>query len=125
LIDNLIDQTTATIRLKAMFPNEDERLWPGDFVNARVLLETRSNAVVVPTAAVQRGPNGLFVWAVAQNDIAEPRPIEAGPSSGGMTIINSGLSGGERVITDGQYKLQRNAPVTYAAPPSARSGRDS
>ena len=68
LIDNMIDQATATIRLKAMFPNDDEKLWPGEFVNARVLLETRSNVVVVPSAAVQRGPQGLFVWIVTANN---------------------------------------------------------
>ena len=79
LVDNTIDQATATIRLKAMFPNEDDKLWPGEFVNARVLLETHSNAVVVPSAAVQLGPEGLFVWTVTANSRAEPRPIRSGP----------------------------------------------
>jgi membrane fusion protein, multidrug efflux system len=125
LVDNIIDQATATIRLKAMFPNEDEKLWPGEFVNARVLLETRSNAVVVPSAAVQRGPDGLFVWTVNANDIAEPRAIEAGPATGNLTIVASGLTGGERIVTDGQYKLQRDAPVTFSAPATAGSGRNS
>ena len=125
LVDNTIDQTTATIRLKAMFPNEDDKLWPGEFVNARVLLETRSNAVVVPSAAVQRGPNGLFVWAVSGKDIAEPRPIETAQSYDNLTIVTSGLSGGERVVTDGQYRLQRNAPVTYTSPQVAGSAGNS
>ena len=125
LIDNVIDQATSTIRLKAMFPNEDERLWPGEFVNARVLLETRGNAVVVPSAAVQRGPNGVFVWVVGASDLAEPHAIEVGPTTGNLTIVTSGLSGGERVVTDGFYKLQRNAPVSYATPPTAQSGRNS
>src|SRR6516165_922657 len=125
LVDNTIDQTTATIRLKAMFPNEDDKLWPGEFVNARVLLETRSNAVVVPSAAVQRGPNGLFVWAVSGKDIAEPRPIETAQTYDNLTIVTSGLSGGERVVTDGQYKLQRNATVTYTSPPIAGSAGNS
>jgi multidrug efflux system membrane fusion protein len=122
LVDNIIDQTTATIRLKAMFPNSDERLWPGEFVNARVLVETRTNAVVVPSAAVQRGPDGLFIWVVAANDVAQPRPIEVGPRTEKLTIITSGLTGGERIITDGQYKLQRGAPVTYSAPATAGAG---
>jgi multidrug efflux system membrane fusion protein len=122
LVDNIIDQTTATIRLKAMFPNSDEKLWPGEFVNARVLVETRANAVVVPSAAVQRGPDGLFIWVVAANDVAQPRPIEVGPRTEKLTIINSGLTGGERIITDGQYKLQRGAPVTYSAPATAGAG---
>jgi membrane fusion protein, multidrug efflux system len=124
LVDNLIDQATSTIKLKAMFPNEDERLWPGEFVNARVSLETRSNAVVVPSAAVQRGPNGLFIWTVAANDVAEPRAIEVGPRTEKLTIVTSGLNGGERIITDGQYKLQRGSPVGYAAPATAGSGRN-
>jgi multidrug efflux system membrane fusion protein len=124
LVDNLIDQTTATIRLKAMFPNDDEKLWPGEFVNARVLVETRTNAVVVPSSAIQRGPDGLFIWTVAANDVGEPRKIEVGPRTEKLTIITSGLNGGERIITDGQYKLQRGAPVTYAAPVTAGSGRN-
>ena len=122
LIDNQIDPATSTIKLKAMFPNRDEQLWPGEFVNARVLVETRANAVVVPSGAVQRGPKGLFVWVVAANDVAEPRPIEAGSRTEQLTVITSGLSGGERVVTDGQYKLQRGAPVSYAAPATAGAG---
>jgi len=125
LVDNIMDQTTATIRLKAMFPNEDDKLWPGEFVNARVLLETRSNAVVVPSAAIQRGPNGLFIWTVTGKDVAEPRPIETGPTYDNLTIVTSGLAGGERIVTDGQYKLQRNATVTYTSPPIAGSAGNS
>jgi multidrug efflux system membrane fusion protein len=123
LIDNIVDQQTATIRLKAMFPNEDEKLWPGEFVNARVLLNTRTDAVVVPSAAIQRGPDGLFVWVVSSRDTAETRPVQVGPATGDVTIITSGLSGGERIITDGFYKLQRDVPVTYTAPVTAASGR--
>jgi len=119
LVDNIIDQATATIRLKAMFPNEDDKLWPGEFVNARVLLETRSNAVVVPSASIQRGPEGLFVWIVTTNGLAEPRPIGIGPAYDKLTIVTSGLSGGERIVTDGQYKLQRNVPVTITSAPVA------
>jgi multidrug efflux system membrane fusion protein len=121
LVDNTIDQTTATIRLKAMFPNEDDKLWPGEFVNARVLLETRSNAVVVPSAAIQRGPDGLFVWTVTANNRAEPRPIQSGPATGNLITITSGLNGGERIVVDGHYKLQRNAPVTFSSPASPQT----
>src|SRR6516225_11471131 len=124
-VDNIRDQTTASIRLKAMFPNDDDKLWPGEFVNARVLLETRSNAVVVPSAAIQRGPNGLFIWTVTGKDVADPRPIETGPTYDNLTIVTSGLAGGERIVTDGQYKLQRNATVTYTSPPIAGSAGNS
>jgi membrane fusion protein, multidrug efflux system len=125
LVDNVIDQTTATIRLKAMFPNEDDKLWAGEFVNARVLLETRSNAVVIPSATIQRGPEGLFVWIVNATGLAEPRPIEVGQTYDKLTIVTSGLSGGERIVTDGQYKLQRNVPVSITSAPVAGSAGNS
>jgi multidrug efflux system membrane fusion protein len=123
LIDNAIDQATATMRLKAMFPNADERLWPGDFVNARLLLETQSNALAVPSSAVQRGPRGLFAWIVTANNTAEPREIEVGATTGDLTIIAKGLREGDRVVTDGHYKLVRNAPVSFTPPQSAEAGR--
>jgi membrane fusion protein, multidrug efflux system len=125
LVDNIIDQATSTIRLKAMFPNDDEKLWPGEFVNAHVLIDTRSNAVVVPSGAIQRGPNGLFLWTVTANNLAQPRPIEAGPTYGDLTVVASGLNGGERIVTDGQYKLQKDAPVTVTSAPTAGSGGNS
>jgi multidrug efflux system membrane fusion protein len=122
LVDNAVDQTTSTIRLKAMFPNEDERLWPGDFVNARLLLETQPNVLVVPSAAIQRGPRGLFAWIVTANNTAEPRTIEVGASSGELAVITTGLNEGDRVVTDGQYKLSRNAPVSITPSQSAEVG---
>jgi multidrug efflux system membrane fusion protein len=122
MIDNLIDQTTATYRLKATFSNEDEKLWPGEFVNARLLLQTRKNVVVIPPVAVQRGPHGLFTWVVKQNNTVEPRPIQTGATTGNNTIILSGVEDGDRVVTDGQYKLETNAPVTLAPPRTATSG---
>ena len=82
LIDNAIDQATATIRLKAMFANEDERLWPGEFVNARVLIDTRHDVIAVPTTAIQRGANGLFVWIVNADSVVEPRPDHGRPGVG-------------------------------------------
>ena len=82
LIDNLVDQQSATMRLKAMFPNEEERLWPGDFVNARVLLETRQNVLTVPSVAIQRGPDGIFAWVLKPDNIVEARPVQAGPTTG-------------------------------------------
>jgi membrane fusion protein, multidrug efflux system len=122
LIDNAIDQATSTVRLKAMFANEDERLWPGDFINARLLLETQPNVLVVPSSAIQRGPRGLFVWTVTASNTAEPRPIEVSASTGDLTIVTTGLNEGDRVVTDGQYKLARNAPVSIASSQSAEVG---
>jgi multidrug efflux system membrane fusion protein len=123
MIDNVIDQSTATFRLKATFANADERLWPGEFVNARLLLETRLNVIAVPSIAVQRGPQGLFAWVVTANDTAAVRPIQTGPTSGDLTIITSGVNEGDRVVTGGQYKLQPNAPVSVIVPASAARGR--
>ena len=112
-----IDQATASFRLKALFANQDDRLWPGQFVNARLLLETRSNVVVVPSTAVQRGPNGLIAWTITADNTAVTRRIEVGPTTGGLTIVTSGLSEGDRVVTDGHYKLQSNVPVSITPPP--------
>jgi membrane fusion protein, multidrug efflux system len=118
-IDNLIDPATATYRLKATFKNDDEKLWPGEFVNARMLVDTRKDVVVIPPLAVQRGPQGLFTWVVKADGTVEPRPIQTGTTTGDRTIITSGINDGDRVVTDGQYKLQTNAPVTITAPPTA------
>jgi membrane fusion protein, multidrug efflux system len=117
LIDNMVDQASATMRLKAMFANEDEQLWPGDFVNARVSVEVRRGALTVPSAAIQRGPDGIFTWVVADGDVVQARPITSGPTTGDRTIITSGLAEGERVVVNGQYKLRQNAKVTVTAPP--------
>jgi len=116
-IDNMIDQTTATYRLKASFANEDEKLWPGEFVNARLLVEVRKNVAVIPNTAVQRGPSGLFTWVVKADNTVEPRPIQTGPATDNLVIVTSGVNGGERVVTGGQYKLQANAPVNVTAQP--------
>ena len=83
-------------------------------------METRANVVAVPTTAVQRGPQGLFAWVLTADDTAAVRQIQVGPTAGDLTIITAGLNDGDRVVTDGQYKLQLNAPVTVSAlPPTA------
>jgi len=119
LIDNAIDAATATIRLKAVFANDDERLWPGEFVNARLLLETRTDALAIPSAAIQRGPQGLFVWIATADNTAAVRPLRVGPTTGDLTIVDSGLEEGDRVVTDGQYKLQAKTPVSVKTPGAA------
>ena len=124
-IDNMIDQATATYKLKAMFANGDETLWPGEFVNARLLLEIRKDAVVIPQVAVQRGPHGLFAWIVKADNTVEPRPISTGTTTGERTIVSSGIAAGERVVTDGQYKLQTGATVTILAPNADARGSQS
>ena len=123
LIDNVIYQAASAIRLKALFANEDEALWPGDFVNARLLAETRRDALTVPSAAIQSGPKGMFTWVVAGNNIVEPRAVEVGPAADNLTIVTSGLTEGERVVTAGHYKLQAKAAVAVASlPPATTAG---
>jgi membrane fusion protein, multidrug efflux system len=104
-----------------MFANTDERLWPGEFVNARVLLETRKNVIAVPSTVVQRGAQGLFAWVVGDDDKAVPRKIELGPVSGDLTVITTGLNDGDRVVADGQYKLQVGAPVAIVTAATAEN----
>ena len=122
LVDNAVDQTSGTIRLKAMFANDEDELWPGESVNAHLLLETRSSVLAVPPTAIQRGPQGLLVWVITANNTSEPRVVEVGPTTGNLVIVTSGLDDGERVVIDGHYKLARNAPVTITSPTSVASG---
>ena len=114
VIDNQIDATTGTIRLKAVFPNEDLRLWPGQFVNARLVSEVRSNAIVVPASVVQRGPDWPFAFVIRTNVTVEPRAIRVGQTDRGEAIIEDGLKAGERVVVDGQYRLQSGSTVRAA-----------
>ncbi len=121
LIDNQIDQLTSTIGLKASFPNEDERLWPGEFIRARVLVNTLKNAVTIPSAAVQRNAQGLLAWVIKPDNTAENRQIVGGPSENDMTVVESGLKPGERVVVSGQYRLRQGVKVdiTTAGAPMA------
>jgi multidrug efflux system membrane fusion protein len=114
LIDNVIDQATGTARFKAEFPNTNDTLWPGEFVNVRILLQTRHNALTIPLAAVERGPDGLFAYVVTPNNVVEARPITVGVNSRGIAVVDHGLVTGERVVTAGQYRLQPGASVQPA-----------
>jgi multidrug efflux system membrane fusion protein len=111
LIDNQIDQTTGTIRLKATFPNARNTLWPGEFVNARVLEETEHNALLIPSAAIQRGPNGIFVYVVKPDSTVEVRPLVIGEESDTSTVVASGIREGEQVVISNQYQLQPGTQV--------------
>jgi membrane fusion protein, multidrug efflux system len=118
LIDNIVDQASATMRLKAMFANEHDELWPGDFVNARLFLKVLPNALTVPAAAVLTGPDGLLAWVVTEGDVVQARPIRTGPTTDGHAVIALGLSEGDHVVVSGHYKLRQNSKVTVtlAAP---------
>jgi multidrug efflux system membrane fusion protein len=123
VVDNEIDTTTGTVRLKASFPNQDLKLWPGEFVNSRLLVETRHDGLVVPASVVQRGPNGTYAYVINADKTAEMRPVKVGQIDGGQALIDSGLQEGEQVVVDGQYKLQPGAPVQITTPIRAKNGK--
>jgi multidrug efflux system membrane fusion protein len=110
-IDNQIDPTTGTAKLKAVFSNTDNQLWPNQFVNANLLLETRKNSTVVPTAAILRGPQGTFVYAVNPDKTVQDKPVTVSLTQGDTTVITAGLNPGDMVVTDGQDKLQRGSRI--------------
>jgi multidrug efflux system membrane fusion protein len=122
LVDNVIDQTTGTIKLKGTFPNDDERLWSGEFVHVRLLNQTRNQALVVPSASIQRGPKGLFVWRI-ENGAAQPQAVETAETQGGTTVVTKGLSAGDQVVVNGQYRLQAGTKVE-AKPLAAQANGD-
>jgi membrane fusion protein, multidrug efflux system len=111
LIDNQIIQTTGTIRLRATFPNARRLLWPGELVNARLLLRTEPEGLTVAAGAVQQGPTGAYVYVVLPDQSAQVRPVGVAQISEGQALISSGLKAGETVVVDGQYKLQPGTRV--------------
>jgi multidrug efflux system membrane fusion protein len=117
VIDNQIDTTTGTIKLKATFANTDLGLWPGQFVNARLLLSVRKNSAVVPASVVQRGPDGAFAFVINEDKTVEIRPVKVGQIEQGEALIEDGLHLGEHVVVDGQYKLQKGSRVKTAESP--------
>ena len=116
VVDNEIDQTTGTVKLKATFPNNDLQLWPGKFVNARLILTTRKGAIVVPSSVVQRGPQGTYAYVIKTDKTVEMRPIKVAQTEANVALIDSGLKAGEQVVVDGQYKLQPGAHVELTSP---------
>jgi len=110
-IDNAVDLTTGTIKLKATFNNAQHMLWPGQFVDVRLMLKSQPNAIVVPTAALQTSQNGTFVYVVNQDLTAQPQPVKVSWTAGDDTVIASGLEPGQRVVTDGQLRLTPGAKV--------------
>jgi multidrug efflux system membrane fusion protein len=111
-IDNEIVQTTGSVRLRANFPNKEHRLWPGQLVNAWLLLDTRPSGLTVSAPAVQQGAQGAYVYVINADSTVAVRPVKVAQVSGGQALIDSGLSAGEQVVVDGQYKLQPGTRVT-------------
>ena len=121
LIDNQIDQGTGSVRIKAIFPNDDDRLWPGEFVNAWLRLDVRRGAVV-PEAVVQSGPNGSYAYIIRADGTVEPRPLQVTATHQGEALIASGLLGGDRVVVDGHYRLRPGAKVLITPEPKSGPG---
>jgi membrane fusion protein, multidrug efflux system len=111
MIDNQISAATATIAYKGSFDNADEALWPGQFVNIRLLLQVRRNALTVPVTAVVRGPEGTYAFVIGADRVVQKRPIEIGFANKVIAIVNSGLVVGEQIVTDGQYRIQAGSRV--------------
>ena len=111
LIDNQIDPSTGTVRLKATFPNAHNSLWPGEFVNARALLQMRHDVLTIPAKALQRGPDGLFTYVVRKDSTVEARPLTVADESTDPVVVSDGLKEGEQVVVSNQYRLQPNAQV--------------
>jgi multidrug efflux system membrane fusion protein len=116
VVDNEIDQATGTIKLKATFPNDDLKLWPGKFVNARLILTTKKGATVIPASVVQRGPQGTYAYVIKPDKTAEMRSIKIAQTENNETVVDDGLKPGEDVVVDGQYKLQPGAHVELTSP---------
>jgi membrane fusion protein, multidrug efflux system len=111
-IDNEILQTTGSVRFRADFPNPAHRLWPGELINVLLLIDTRHNGLTVSAPAVQQGPQGAYVYVIGSDSKVEARPVKVAEVSGGQALIDSGLTANEKVVVDGQYKLQPGARVT-------------
>lgn len=119
LLNNQIDTTSGTIELKGSFANAGHKLWPGQYVNARLILGQRKQALTVPAAVVQRGPEGVYAYVVNADNSVRIQPIQLVNIQDGTAVVEKGLSAGERVVLDGQYKLKPGLQVTESAPPEA------
>ncbi|MFG1304828.1 efflux RND transporter periplasmic adaptor subunit [Xanthobacter autotrophicus] len=111
LMDNAIDPKSGTLKLKSVFPNAGDQLWPGQFIDAKVHVTTLKGVVTVPAGAIQRGPDGTFVYRVAPDQTVSPAAVRTGPISEGVAVIESGLAEGARVVSAGQYRLSAGARV--------------
>ncbi len=119
VVDNQVDSTTGTVKLKANFPNDKLALWPGAFVNARLLVETMKGVTVVPTAAVQRGPNGTFVYLVQPDQTVTMKPVKVGQQDDVQAVIAEGIAAGDKLVTTGFARLQEGSKVEISAPAAA------
>ena len=120
LIDNQIDQATGTLRLKATFENADERLWPGEFVNVRLVIDVRVGAVTVPERAIMQGPEGYYAYTVNPDNTVQRHPVDVAGMQDGLAVVTQGIANGDKVVVDGQYRLSEGSRVKIdtASPPA-------
>src|ERR1700722_17660068 len=111
LINNQVDTTTGTIQLKATFANDDERLWPGEFINARLIVSTKKNALTVPAQTVMQGPNGAYAYTINPDKTVDRKDVDVALTQDGEAVINKGLTANDSVVVDGQYRLTKGAKI--------------
>jgi multidrug efflux system membrane fusion protein len=122
LVDNQIDPTTGTVRVKATFPNAKHKLWPGQFINVRVLTETRKQVLTIPASALQRGPDGVFTYVIGADSTVQPAPLTIGEQNGETVVVERGLEAGQQVVASNQFRLQPKAHVRSNAATTAKTG---
>jgi multidrug efflux system membrane fusion protein len=122
VIDNQIDQATGTLKLKASFANEDERLWPGLFVNVRLIVNMRRGVATVPAQTVQDGPSGFYAYVIKDDNTVERRAVEVAAVQDGIAVITKGLQPGEKIVVEGQYRLTHGSRVRLVEPKPDATG---
>jgi membrane fusion protein, multidrug efflux system len=122
LIDNQIDQTTGTIRVKATLPNKQRRLWPGEFVNLRALTRTQHAVLTIPASALERGPEGLFTYVVRADSTVAVAQLSASEPANGVVVVQKGLEAGDRVVISNQYRLQPGSHIRANTPKAVKAG---
>jgi membrane fusion protein, multidrug efflux system len=122
LIDNQIDQTTGTIRVKVILPNKERRLWPGQFVNVRVMTQMQRQVLTIPASALERGPDGQFTYVVQPDSTIKVAPLVAGEQTGDIVVVEKGLQAGDKVVASNQYRLQPGSLIRANGPKVAKSG---
>ncbi|MGH8275256.1 MAG: efflux RND transporter periplasmic adaptor subunit, partial [Steroidobacteraceae bacterium] len=121
LIDNQIDQTTGTLRIKATLPNKERKLWPGEFVNVRVLTRIRHQVLTIPASALERGPDGTFTYVMQPDSTVAVALLTTGERTGDIVVVEKGLTAGEKVVASNQYRLQPGALIRANGPAAARA----
>jgi multidrug efflux system membrane fusion protein len=120
LINNQVDSTTGTIQLKATFDNNEEKLWPGAFVNPRLIISEKKSAITVPAPTVMQGPNGPYAYVINPDNTVKRQAVEVAMTQDGIAVVDNGLTASDRVVVDGQYRLTQGSKVKIVQPAPAK-----